>query len=173
MGGGLGGSWAKVRLCDVRVGAVAAMRATRKECLSGCLGSLPKVDGGITPLMEGTVTWICSNPGPREKHTTPGALSAEEALRATEQQWRGEAGRAGGGWRVCTPRGACAAPASVHRGRGKRETLGCGAGKDWLILFLRLEKIYKCIAHDRTNKPLKSFSSEHQGCLHKQRDSER
>lgn len=124
MGGGLGGSWAKVRLCDVRVGAAAGMRATRKECLSGCLGSLPKVDGGIMPLMKGMVTWICSNPGPREKHTTPGALSAEEALRATELQWRGEAGRAGGGWRVCkqTLQGLCCPCICPQRERKKRNS---------------------------------------------------
>ena len=72
MGGGLGASWDKVGLCDVRVGAAAGMRAMRKACLSGCLGRVTKVDDGIMPLMEGTVTCICSNPAPREKHTTPG-----------------------------------------------------------------------------------------------------
>ena len=50
-GGGLGGGWDKVGLCNVRVGAAAGMRAMRKGCLSGCLDSLTKVDGGIMLLM--------------------------------------------------------------------------------------------------------------------------
>lgn len=108
------------------------------------------------------------------------------ALRATEQS-SGEAGRAGG------VVGGCAHPPglvlslhlSLHqrerkkrkekekrKKKGKRETLGCGAGKDSLIFFLGLEKIHKCIAYDRTKKPLRLFSSEHQVCLHKQRDIE-
>ena len=77
------------------------------------------------PSPEGTVTWIYSNPAPREKHTTPAALFAEVALRATEQSSGEERlGRLGGGRRVCTPSRACAVPASVPASEGKEEEKG-------------------------------------------------
>ena len=132
---------------------------------------------------------------PQGKAHNSSSIICRMALRATEQS-RGEAGRA---WGVV---GGCAHPPglvlslhlSLHqrerkkrkeeekrkkrkekekrKKKGKRETLGCGAGKDSLIFFLGLEKIHKCIAYDRTKKPLRLFSSEHQVCLHKQRDIE-
>ena len=71
-------------------------------------------------------------------------------------------------WGLCCP---CICP---QRERKKRNSgLWCRERlANIVILFLRLEKIYKRIAYDRTNKPLMSFSYEHQGCLHKQRDIE-
>lgn len=130
---------------------------------------------------------------PQGKAHNSSSIICRVALRATEQS-SGEERLGGlGGWLagvhtlqgLCCP---CICPCIRGKGRrerkkrkgkrekkkrkGKRETLGCGAGKDSLIFFLGLEKIHKCIAYDRTKKPLRLFSSEHQVCLHKQRDIE-
>ena len=55
----MGGVWDKVGLCNVKVGAAVGMRAMRKGCLSGCLDSLTKVDGGIMLLMAAKSLQSC------------------------------------------------------------------------------------------------------------------
>ena len=115
-----------MRQCGVMVGAAAGTTG-HEEGMSVCgLGSLTEADGGVVPPTEGTVTWICSSPAPKEKHTTPGALSAEGALRSTEQNGGEE--RMGRG-RVSThPPGLVPSVRLSTEGKKKgRETRSCGA----------------------------------------------
>lgn len=124
-GTSVGGGRDKVRLCGVKVGAAAGMKG-HEEGVSVCgLGSLTEADGGVVPPTEGTVTRICSSPARKEKHTTPGALFAEGALRSTEQS-RGEE-RMGRG-RVSThPPGLVLSVRLSTEGKKKgRETRSCG-----------------------------------------------